>query len=506
MAVAAGLALAPTSAQAATSPEVESATAWLASQIPEDTIVQNLGFPDFGLTIDFALAFYETRTQTAVAEAIVDALDADPRTVSEYATNVGFGDREDSQISGATAKIATLAQQSGRDASDFAGVDLIEDVEGVVADDGDEIGRGMDVSDFGENSNSIGQSFVVRALTGAGSDEADAATTYLMNQQCGDGSFRITMTAGGCGATGGDTVSIDATAFVIEALTEAREAGFSGADEAISDAAAFLVGVQEDDGSFMDTGAFNTNTSGLAGYALELTGESAAATKAADFVAGLQLPQGAGDDAGAIAYDQSAFDEAKANGIPENLGDQFRRASAQAVLSLPHVSSPAGPVAAMTLKVSDVAPTAGDTVTVTATGKDADDRSTGDVTGDITLESSVSTDTIRGNKVTFNSASPHTITATHVPTGTTASILVEVSPAAASGPDDEVSGGEVSESGPGAADGNATVVNDARTDLPNAGTPVQAWQLVLAAAMMALGTVLLLARGRTAGHVAGHRR
>ncbi len=38
------------------------------------------------------------------------------------------------------------------------------------------------------------------------------------------------------------------------------------------------------------------------------------------------------------------------------------------------------------------------------------------------------------NTVTFNHASPHTITATHGPTGTTASITVQVTPSAATDP------------------------------------------------------------------------
>lgn len=68
-----------------------------------------------------------------------------------------------------------------------------------------------------------------------------------------------------------------------------------------------------------------------------------------------------------------------------------------------------------------------DTVTITATGTDAYGNDTGDVTDDLTLESDVETDEVVGNTVRFPTASPHTITATHV-SGASASILIEVIP------------------------------------------------------------------------------
>lgn len=49
-----------------------------------------------------------------------------------------------------------------------------------------------------------------------------------------------------------------------------------------------------------------------------------------------------------------------------------------------------------------------------------------DITGEYTLSSSVSTDRIAGDRVSFPHASRHTITATHLPTGLTASSTVEV--------------------------------------------------------------------------------
>jgi X-Pro dipeptidyl-peptidase len=72
-------------------------------------------------------------------------------------------------------------------------------------------------------------------------------------------------------------------------------------------------------------------------------------------------------------------------------------------------------------------------VTLTAEGFDADGTSLGDVTDLATFTSSVATDVIAGNTVTFPTASPHTLTAT---VGTaTGSVLIEVTPAAVPTPD-----------------------------------------------------------------------
>jgi len=71
----------------------------------------------------------------------------------------------------------------------------------------------------------------------------------------------------------------------------------------------------------------------------------------------------------------------------------------------------------------------GGTVTITATGVDQGGNSM-DPTADIAFTSDVPTDVIHGNTITFPHASPHTITATYLPTGMRISILITVNPAA----------------------------------------------------------------------------
>lgn len=499
-AVSAVLVLTPTAAQAGPSPQAESAASWLAGQVPADGIVKvTFGedqYRDHGLSLDVALAFLETGTQEAGVDKILDGLLDDGTVFTDYASTSGFGDREDSQIAGATSKLATTAQLAGRDATSFGGHDLIAAVERVVVDDGAAVGRASDISDFGDNSNSIGQSFAVRALAGADGAELAAAADYLIKQQCDNGVFRLNMSDAGCGAVDdGDTTSIDTTAFAVGALIDAREAGYGDADGAIIGAVEYLIGAQKADGSFSDTGSDNSNSTGLAAVALAGGGEAAAATKAADFVAALQVASG--DNAGAIAYDQVTFDA----GSSGTLDDQWRRTTSQAAVGLAFVSATEpepdpGPVASMTLDVSIPAPTQGDTITVTATGKDADDVPTGDVSDELTLTSSVDTDTIDGNTVRFNHASPHTITATHVPTGTTASITVEVSPAAVDTP--------TTGTGTGSADDSGVTVANVNGTLPDTGSTMQAWQLLAAAGLIVAGAGLVLEGRRRKTVVRSH--
>jgi hypothetical protein len=69
----------------------------------------------------------------------------------------------------------------------------------------------------------------------------------------------------------------------------------------------------------------------------------------------------------------------------------------------------------------------GDTITVTASVLDYQGQPLADVSSRMTLHSSVATDIIAGNTVTFPSASPHTITASFG--GHTATVTVEVAAA-----------------------------------------------------------------------------
>src|SRR5690606_6544408 len=78
----------------------------------------------------------------------------------------------------------------------------------------------------------------------------------------------------------------------------------------------------------------------------------------------------------------------------------------------------------LTLTSAPTTATAGETITVTASVLDHEGQPLADVPSRLTLTSSVATDIISGNTVTFPTASPHTITASFG--GHTASFTVEV--------------------------------------------------------------------------------
>lgn len=91
-------------------------------------------------------------------------------------------------------------------------------------------------------------------------------------------------------------------------------------------------------------------------------------------------------------------------------------------------------LAVLTLVPSATSVAQGSSLTFTATGESAGGYDLGDVTDEITLASDVATDVVDGDQITFPSASPHVITATHVPTGVTGSVTVEVVPAGTTTP------------------------------------------------------------------------
>ncbi|MGA8987238.1 prenyltransferase/squalene oxidase repeat-containing protein [Aeromicrobium sp.] len=491
-AVTATLVLTPTVAQAATSPQAASAAAWLADQVPSGShlfeSVYGTGpddkYVDYGLNLDLQYAltrFGDTSTADKVYGAVV-------ANTAEYTDAYG------TRYAGAVGKLATYVSLHGDDPTKIDDRNLIEDLEGLMVTQGPETGRLKDAPDSEyQSANTIGQSWGVRALATVGSASSTDAEDFLVQQQCSDGGFRLYQSGAGCSS------SIDATAFAIAALDA------TGGHEAVVDEAGnFLRDAQASDGSFSDAGNPNANSTGLAAVALGTVGKTTAAAAAADWVVPLQATSstpGLGDEAGAIAFDKAAFKTGKSAGIGDLVRDQWVRTTVQAAFGVEFATEPEpepepGPVASMKLTLSDSTPTQGDTITITATGKDADGRSTGDVSDELRLTSSVETDTIDGNTVTFNHASPHTITATHVPTDTTSSVTIQVKPLTVESPTtDDVDG---STTGP-VANTNAT--------LPDAGSSVQTWQLLAAVALLAAGAGLVLTgRGRRLVFLPSHAR
>ncbi|MDQ1675170.1 MAG: hypothetical protein QOC93_314 [Actinomycetota bacterium] len=385
-----GGALHASPAQAAPTSYGYSAARWLSDQLTDGLVHSDQfgGYDDYGLSLDIFHALTALGTRPGSAAAVIDALAANPQAY------IGVEDGTSHETyAGATGKLATAAELAGRDATAFGGVDLVDRLEGlVVTGTGPETGRAVDASAYGDYSNTIGQSWDVRALTGAGSALADEAMGFLLRQQCADGFFRLTFEKSGTAGTpftcdgaaaGKASPSIDATAFAVQALDAARDRGVAGLDDDIADAADWLTRTQAADGSFADMEVANTNSTGLAAAALTAVGRTGTAGNAAAWLLQHQVTDAVAESSalttelGAIAFDAGALAAGKRDGITPELADQWRRATAQAAVGVDAVlgattvglTAPSGyreGGAPLTLSVGGLAP--GERYTLTVPG------------------------------------------------------------------------------------------------------------------------------------------
>lgn len=428
-ALAAGIVVAAPSAQAAPNSYAYSAARWLSDQ-PENGIVSTVydgtAYPDYGLSLDVFFALNELDTRAGDQAEIISAFEADP---SVY---IGGGS------AGAAGKLATAVEASGpdADATAFGGQNLIATVESRIVASGDETGRAVDagVTDY---SNSIGQSWVVRSLATSPTSTAKltSATDYLLKQQCATGAFRTNMFAvavpddtntpwpdgvlpvdracGDATTADDDQITIDATAFGIQALLSAKDAGVANLQDDIDAAVSWLLKQQAANGSFVNDDNANTNTTGLAAATLKSVGQTGAAGSAASWIVAHQVTDAIAEDTalaselGAIAFDQDALAAGKTAGIPDDKRDQWVRASAQAAIGvdaqLPAkkllAKAPAGYVAS------------GTSISVSATGLAAGEKFTASVAGGTTVAGTATAAGVASAKVkTGASTATRTVT------------------------------------------------------------------------------------------------
>lgn len=300
---------------------------WLVAQAPEG-VARNAqyGTDDFGLSADIGIALAEVGGYDEEISTIAGAVMENKKAY----TSPGFGTVTSA---GATAKALVLQQNV--DASDPG---LLKQLEGTVAENGriaDKLDpKNKEAADY---SNTIGQSYAVWALNNAESEKAAAATEFLAGQQCGEGWFRVTFAADPaaadqtCDADPKAVPDADATAFALIALSGVAS---PEAEKAVEAGVEWLKETQAKDGSFKAaTGNIaNSNTTGLAGWAFGRAGETAAAEKAATWVADHVVT--CGDDAGAVAYDDAALTEGTTKGLTKESEGMYRLAAAQALPSL----------------------------------------------------------------------------------------------------------------------------------------------------------------------------
>lgn len=312
---------------------LQQAVAWLTGRLTEGALTTQYG-PDYSTTGYLAEALQRIGGHDAELAPMIGALEA-------HAADQVSGGTPGEVYAGSTAKLAVIVAGAGDDPTDVGGTDLIATLEGQVRADG----RTQDTSAWDDYANTIGQAYAVHALTEAGSTSADAATAFLLEQQCSGGWFRLGFSAKdaadqSCDADPASAPDPDATSFAILELAD-----LAGTDEtvatALDRAAAWLATQQKSDGSFgggTSTESSNANSTGLAGWALGVHGDVPAAERAATWLRTLQVREPAGcttrlsGETGALAYRPATLAAGRTSGISDAY--QWQLAGAQAVAAL----------------------------------------------------------------------------------------------------------------------------------------------------------------------------
>lgn len=377
-----GFVAGPANAHPAGDRATSAGATWLKGQLTNGLVVgeytgmdgAQVKYDDYGLSADFALALKAVGGNDATVTKIADA-------VAPGVTN--WYDSYGTVYTGSAAKAAVLAQIAGKDATNFGGQNLVDVVEDRTATTAPIVGRVQNDGEFDyqppfgpvDSLNVISQGFAARALTTAGSAKAADVTAFLLDQQCAAGFFRGELTtdkaASEQGCVAGDVANVDTTALTVINILDTTGAS-AAAKTAAASAIAWLKTQQASDGSFSSVNeGVNANTTGLAGWALTKAGETAAATKAAGWLRGVQIADIApctttlAAENGAIAYKPTVLTSTRTAGsIKVAQRDQFRRSTAQALPALASV-----PAATGALGISaPPSPVELSTVTVTVTG------------------------------------------------------------------------------------------------------------------------------------------
>ncbi len=333
------------------SADLETMADWLSGEVSRKGFVKGQ-YVDHGLSLDYATALARIGGHDDVVDRILDAMQ-DPNEVAGY---VSFYDEaKNGQYAGATAKLVDTVFAGDRDPADYR-EDLVADLEDMVVVKGAETGRAKDTGKT-DYSNSISQSYVVRALAVAGSDDSlDPAVSFLLSQQCDEGWFRESMTAGSGGdfscdrGPGGDrTPSVDATAHAVQALLQVRDELdgelADAAEQAGASAIAWLESAQGDDGGYAVEGGGgtpNANSTGLATAALAASGQAEPAQQGTEWLLDHMVPADEdgplSGEAGAEAFDDRALAKARQRGVKAADRYVWQRATVEAALGLQGVA------------------------------------------------------------------------------------------------------------------------------------------------------------------------
>ncbi|MEP6696042.1 MAG: LPXTG cell wall anchor domain-containing protein [Pseudonocardiales bacterium] len=302
-----------------TSDPVKAAAGWLAGQFTGGTHLESCFgtqcFPDYGLTADAVFGLASAKVAGATISPATTYLAANAGTYIGATDGTG-------PYPGSYAKLALVAEVSGRDPAAFGGIDLLAALRALQCPHAGctagEDGAFKNTLPDGGFPNNVSQSLAILALSrsarAADRLAVPAAVAFLTTQRCSPASGFPTFfrTAGACSS------DVDATAFALQALLAAGRHP--------TGVVAWLAAQQQPTGGFVGNGVVNANSTGLAIEALSAAGRSTTAAEV--FLVSLQMTCAAPPaDRGAISYaGTAAFKSATA-----------LRATPQALLGLTKV-------------------------------------------------------------------------------------------------------------------------------------------------------------------------
>jgi hypothetical protein len=341
-----GVALTAGSAQAVADPRPQNqATSWLIGGAPNGVYYNaQFDFNDYGLGADTAISLATVGGHDAAVTKLGDAL---RDNYYNFVTGGQFG--PDDLAGGSMGKALVVAQVAGTKPAGYA-KRVQSDVEDLLGTTAPIVGRIQ--NDASYDANVFGQAYVARGLATAASADTADAVNFLLLQQCTDGHFREKFSPkadvdqscdAGLTDTTGDSVGATATA-VINLQAIVGKAGVpAGAATAITKGLAWLVSVQNPDGSWGTDGG-NANNTGLAGWALAGAPEAVEAAQwlrahEADDTDGCTKIGAA--NVGAVALGQSSLADGRTSGITVNTIGEWQRATSQSLVALGSLPAPA---------------------------------------------------------------------------------------------------------------------------------------------------------------------
>jgi hypothetical protein len=331
VAFAIGIGLASAPADAVPAPEpvrtstdpAQTAAGWLTTRLVDGNHVTidygGTAYDDLGTSADVVFALAAVGVGRSSADAILDYLTAN---IDSYA---GLTDTTYGPYAGSAAKAALALLVGGRDPAQVSagGLSLTDalatscpavDTSPTATHYCPAIGAGMGTY------SSIAEAFIVLTSARLGTPLATdgPAMTWFRSLQCPGGGFTSLVPTDGCDA---DTdADADATAYAVLALSALPSP--SPADtEALDDAVAWLLDVQNADGSWTSQGVHSTDSTGLAAAALAAVSQPSAS--ALSWLTDQQITDGAttgaGARRGALAYaggdDEFSVIKATADGL-----------------------------------------------------------------------------------------------------------------------------------------------------------------------------------------------